>query len=76
MIESGEGPPVVHLHGNNTSSLSHLMLLEHYQGCVPILVDRPGFGLSDPETFPVEHFGAARSSSSTRSSTSSGWSQL
>ena len=28
VIEAGEGPPVVHLHGNNTSSLSHLMLLE------------------------------------------------
>jgi pimeloyl-ACP methyl ester carboxylesterase len=49
VIEAGEGAPVVHLHGNNTSSLSHLMLLEHMTGVHSYLVDRPGFGLSDPE---------------------------
>ncbi|HYJ67771.1 MAG TPA: alpha/beta hydrolase [Nocardioidaceae bacterium] len=52
VIEAGDGPPVVHLHGNNTSSLSHLMLLEHLTGVRSYLVDRPGFGLSDPEPFP------------------------
>jgi pimeloyl-ACP methyl ester carboxylesterase len=52
VIEAGEGAPVVHLHGNNTSSLSHLMVLEHLTGTRSYLVDRPGFGLSDPETFP------------------------
>lgn len=52
VIEAGEGPPVVHLHGNNTSSLSHLMLLEHLTGVRSYLVDRPGYGLSDPEAFP------------------------
>ena len=56
VIEAGDGPPVVHLHGNNTSSLSHLMLLEHLTGVRTYLVDRPGFGLSDPETFPRRTF--------------------
>src|SRR5215213_2110883 len=56
VIEAGDGPPVVHLHGNNTSSLSHLMLLEHLTGVRSFLVDRPGFGLSDPETFPRRTF--------------------
>jgi pimeloyl-ACP methyl ester carboxylesterase len=56
VIEAGDGPPVVHLHGNNTSSLSHLMLLEHLTGVQSFLVDRPGFGLSDPEDFPRRTF--------------------
>jgi pimeloyl-ACP methyl ester carboxylesterase len=56
VIEAGDGPPVVHLHGNNTSSLSHLMLLEHLRGVRSFLVDRPGFGLSEPETFPPRTF--------------------
>ena len=56
VIEAGDGLPVVHLHGNNTSSLSHLMLLEHSTGVRSFLVDRPGFGLSDPEAFPRKVF--------------------
>jgi pimeloyl-ACP methyl ester carboxylesterase len=56
VIEAGDGPPVVHLHGNNTSSLSHLMLLDHMTGVRSYLVDRPGFGLSDPEDFPRGSF--------------------
>jgi pimeloyl-ACP methyl ester carboxylesterase len=56
VIEAGEGPPVVHLHGNNTSSLSHLMLLAHPTAVRSILIDRPGFGLSDPATFPRRAF--------------------
>jgi len=56
VIEAGDGPPVVHLHGNNTSSLSHLMLLEHLTTVRSYLVDRPGFGLSDPEDFPRSSF--------------------
>jgi len=56
VIEAGDGPPVVHLHGNNTSSLSHLMLLEHLTGVRSYLVDRPGFGLSAPEPFPRRIF--------------------
>ena len=56
VIEAGDGPPIVHLHGNNTSSLSHLMLLEHMSTVRTYLVDRPGFGLSDPEAFPRDRF--------------------
>jgi pimeloyl-ACP methyl ester carboxylesterase len=56
VIEAGVGPPVVHLHGNNTSSLSHLMLLEHLTEVRSFLVDRPGFGLSEPETIPRRTF--------------------
>ncbi|MBS9372113.1 alpha/beta fold hydrolase [Rhodococcus sp. B50] len=51
VVEAGDGAPVVHLHGNNTSSLSHLMLLEHTTAVHSYLVDRPGFGLSDPSEF-------------------------
>ena len=56
VIESGDGPPVVHLHGNNTSSLSHLMLLEGPPRVRSLLVDRPGSGLSDPSPFPRNTF--------------------
>jgi pimeloyl-ACP methyl ester carboxylesterase len=52
VVEAGEGPAVIHLHGNNTSSLSHLMLLEHMTGVRSFLVDRPGSGLSDPADTP------------------------
>jgi pimeloyl-ACP methyl ester carboxylesterase len=50
------GQPVVHLHGNNTSSLSHLMLLEHATAVRNHLVDLPGMGLSDPWVFPRDRF--------------------
>jgi pimeloyl-ACP methyl ester carboxylesterase len=56
VIEAGVGPAAVHLHGNNTSSLSHLMLLEHMARTRSFLVDRPGCGLSDPEAFPRDVF--------------------
>jgi pimeloyl-ACP methyl ester carboxylesterase len=56
VVESGDGPPVVHLHGTNTSSLSHLMLPGRTPGIRSYLVDRPGCGLSDPEAFRPEDF--------------------
>jgi pimeloyl-ACP methyl ester carboxylesterase len=56
VIESGDGPPVVQLHGNNTSSLSHLMLLDQLSGVRSYLVDRPGFGLSEADDFPAGRF--------------------
>lgn len=52
VVEAGDGVPIVHLHGNNTSALSHLMLLETATGVRSYLVDRPGMGLSDPSDFP------------------------
>lgn len=56
VLEAGEGPPVLHLHGTNTSSLSHLPLLERSEGVRSIAVDRPGFGLSEPAQVPRERF--------------------
>ena len=53
-----DGPPVVHLHGTGTSSLSHLMLLGWTPGLRSYLVDRPGCGLSDPESFRTGQFRA------------------
>jgi pimeloyl-ACP methyl ester carboxylesterase len=56
VIEAGDGVPVVHLHGTNTSALSHLMLLEHSTGVRSYLVDRPGMGLSDSGEYPRGEF--------------------
>jgi pimeloyl-ACP methyl ester carboxylesterase len=56
VVEAGDGPPVVHLHGTNTSSLSHLMLPGRTADIRSYLVDRPGCGLSDPESFRPEDF--------------------
>ena len=52
VVAVGEGPPVVHLHGTNTSALSHLMLPSRMPGNRSYLVDRSGCGLSDPDPFP------------------------
>jgi pimeloyl-ACP methyl ester carboxylesterase len=51
VVQAGDGPTLVHLHGTNTSSLSHLMLPGRTPDVCSYLVDRPGCGLSDPETF-------------------------
>jgi pimeloyl-ACP methyl ester carboxylesterase len=56
VVEKGEGPPVLLLHGTGTSSLSLLPLFEHLDGVRAIAVDRPGFGLSDPAPVPRERF--------------------
>jgi pimeloyl-ACP methyl ester carboxylesterase len=67
VIEAGEGPPVLFLHGSSESSLSLLTqdvggddravpLLERLEGVRAIAVDRPGFGLSEPVHVPRERF--------------------
>lgn len=56
IIETGEGPPVVFLHGSSTSSLSLLPILERLEGVRAVAVDRPGFGLSEPAHVPRERF--------------------
>jgi pimeloyl-ACP methyl ester carboxylesterase len=56
VIEAGEGPPVLFLHGSSTSSLSILPVLERLEGVRGIAVDRPGFGLSEPVQVPRERF--------------------
>ena len=56
VIEAGDGPPVVFLHGSGTSALSTLALVEHLEGFRMIALDRPGYGLSDPVDVPRERF--------------------
>lgn len=59
VIETGEGPPLVLLHGSSTSALLLLPLLERLDGVRAIAVDRPGFGLSEPIDVPPERFADA-----------------
>lgn len=56
VIDVGRGEAVVHLHGTNTSALSHLMLAEGTSATRSYLVDRPGCGLSDPTEFAPGEF--------------------
>ncbi len=56
VIDVGRGEAVVHLHGTNTSALSHLMLAERMSATRSFLVDRPGCGLSDPTEFTPGRF--------------------
>lgn len=56
VVEAGDGPPLVVLHGSSTSSILLLPLLERLQGVWGIALDRPGFGLSDPAEVPRERF--------------------
>jgi len=52
VIEAGEGPSLVLLHGSGPTALQFLPLLEQLNGIRAIAVDRPGFGLSDPSHRP------------------------
>jgi pimeloyl-ACP methyl ester carboxylesterase len=56
VVEAGDGPPVVALHGSSTSSLSLMPLLERVDGVRVLAVDRPGFGLSESVHVPRERF--------------------
>ena len=56
LIETGEGPVVLLLHGSGTSSLSLLPLMDQLEDVRAIAADRPGFGLSDPARVPRERF--------------------
>jgi pimeloyl-ACP methyl ester carboxylesterase len=56
VIESGEGTPVLFLHGSGTSSVSLGPILEHLENVRAVAVDRPGFGLSEPASVPRERF--------------------
>ena len=56
LIETGEGPVVLFLHGSGTSSLSLLPLMDQLEDVRAIAADRPGFGLSDTARVPRERF--------------------
>jgi pimeloyl-ACP methyl ester carboxylesterase len=56
LVETGSGPPVLHLHGTNTCALSHFPLLEAAGVHRSIAVDRPGFGLSERRDIPHGEF--------------------
>ena len=59
LIDAGDGPPALFLHGTGTSALSFLPLIEQLDGVRRLAVDRPGFGLSDPVLLLRERFRAA-----------------
>jgi pimeloyl-ACP methyl ester carboxylesterase len=59
VVDVGDGPPVVLLHGSGTSSVSLRPVLERIEGVRAIAVDRPGFGLSEPARVPRGRFRAA-----------------
>jgi pimeloyl-ACP methyl ester carboxylesterase len=48
VLETGEGPTLLLLHGSGTSSLSLLPVVERLDWVRAVAVDRPGFGLSEP----------------------------
>lgn len=52
--EVGDGPPVIFIHGANTSGLSWAALVARMQGFRCILLDRPGTGLSEPLSDPLD----------------------
>jgi len=56
VIEAGDGPPLVLLHGSGPTALEFLPLLERLSDVRAIAVDRPGFGLSEPAPTPNEAF--------------------
>lgn len=48
VVERGLGPAVLLIHGSGSPGLFWLPLLRRLDGIRAIVVDRPGFGLSDP----------------------------
>jgi pimeloyl-ACP methyl ester carboxylesterase len=59
VIESGDGPALVLLHGSGPTALQFLPLLNRLRGIHAMAVDRPGFGLSDPADRPHDRREAA-----------------
>jgi 2-hydroxy-6-oxonona-2,4-dienedioate hydrolase len=54
VLEVGEGPPVLFVHGAGVSGASWATLAGRLTGFRCILLDRPGTGLSDPLTTPLD----------------------
>lgn len=53
VVELGDGPPVLFIHGANTSGVSWATLAARLDGFRRIVLDRPGTGLSDPLPRPL-----------------------
>ncbi len=56
LLEKGDGPPVVLLHGTGNSAGFLLPLLHELQGVRAIAPDLPGVGLSDPIDLPAGRY--------------------
>jgi pimeloyl-ACP methyl ester carboxylesterase len=56
LLEKGEGPPVVLLHGTGNSAGFLLPLLHELHGVRAIAPDLPGVGLSDPIELPADRY--------------------
>jgi 2-hydroxy-6-oxonona-2,4-dienedioate hydrolase len=56
LLEKGEGPPVVLLHGTGNSAGFLLPLLHELHGVRAIAPDLPGVGLSDPIDLPADRY--------------------
>lgn len=53
VLESGEGEPLLLLHGSANTALAMVPLMEHLSGRRVIAVDRPGYGLSEPVEYRI-----------------------
>jgi 2-hydroxy-6-oxonona-2,4-dienedioate hydrolase len=51
VLEVGEGPPVILVHGSGMSASTWAPLMPHLPGHRLIALDLPGFGLSDPHDY-------------------------
>jgi pimeloyl-ACP methyl ester carboxylesterase len=51
VLEAGEGPPLVLVHGSGTLGSTWAPMLPHLRSRRAIAVDLPGFGLSDPHDY-------------------------
>lgn len=58
-VETGDGDPLVLLHGTGDESLFLLPLIERLHGRRVIAIDRPGHGRSDPVPLPRNRYRAA-----------------
>jgi pimeloyl-ACP methyl ester carboxylesterase len=51
VLESGEGPPVVFVHGSGMNAGTWAPMLAHLPGRRAVALDLPGFGGSDPHSY-------------------------
>ena len=56
LLEKGDGPPLVLLHGTTASAGFFVPLLNELDGVRSLAPDRPGHGLSDPIDLPRDRF--------------------